>query len=647
MEQLRKWAALAAIVLLGSCTAEKQPLNQDVELPEVVKRTVVLSAYSSDDSGTKSSRDDEGHFFWSPGDDISVFYGSGTQGGDRFVYSGTEQTAVAEFTGTMEEKEVEGLQYWAIYPYNALNSCDGEKLVTEIPSRQIAAEETFADGQFISIGHSDTQSIGFYHLCGGIKFFLATEGVTQITLQGNKSQPLAGVVEVTVDENNHPVISKIREPRYEIVLTPPEGENAFKTGTNYFFVTMPADFDTGFNVVLYKGDTKEAGARLITPNGGMEIHRAKFQWSTLAIDTGVSFSSPEECDIEQTRVRNYLEEVDYTADTDYTYSAVFGNNSYISNTAHYDFPTSAKVTWSGNGASKVRVSTSPSFDGKVLEVSASSKSADIYNLIPGVVYFYKVVKSDGTSIKEGSLIPVGPMRMIRFPHTSSSYPSISNVRDLGGWRAGDKTIRYGKLFRGAAIDNITSSGYSDDLDLFLNTLGIGLAVDLRGHEGSSGTPVELTFDSDKCSWANYPIYKLLGVATGETSEIYRACLKRIIYHLRDNGKPVYFYCKAGADRTGTVAFLIEALLGVSESDLAKDFELTTFGVTNKRYRHVSASDDQFTSDQKKYPYKDMIMYLRDTYQGATMQEKVTAWATTGENALTSAEIEELKALLLE
>ena len=176
MRFLRDSAALAAIMLLVACQAEKQPLNQEEET-QVIKKKVVLSAYSSDESGTKSSRDASGTFFWSPGDEISVFYGSGDKGGYRFAATCTEKVTTADFEGEMEEEKEEGHEYWAIYPYNALNAWNEstQTLTTEIPSHQVAAEGTFADGQFISIGHSSTPSIGFYHLCGGIKFFLSVE----------------------------------------------------------------------------------------------------------------------------------------------------------------------------------------------------------------------------------------------------------------------------------------------------------------------------------------------------------------------------------------------------------------------------------------------------------------------------------------
>ncbi|MBP3685947.1 MAG: tyrosine-protein phosphatase, partial [Clostridia bacterium] len=38
--------------------------------------------------------------------------------------------------------------------------------------------------------------------------------------------------------------------------------------------------------------------------------------------------------------------------------------------------------------------------------------------------------------------------------------------------------------------------------------------------------------------------------------------------------PIYLHCTYGADRTGTVCFLLEALLGVEKDDLIRDYELT-------------------------------------------------------------------------
>ena len=639
MRPLHYWAAFAAIILLGACKAEVQPRNQEEE-PLVIKKQVVLSAYSSDDV-TKSSRDASGNFYWSPDDAISVFYGSGSEGGARFETTLTESAPQADFTGTIELTQGQNDQYWAIYPYNETNACDGQKLTTVIPPSQVAAEGTFADGQFISIGRSDDLSMGFYHLCGGIKFFLKNDGIAQITLKNDSGADLAGTVEVVLDDDNHPSVQNVITGSNEIVLTPPAGETSFKTGTEYFFVTMPVTFEQGFTVTFVRTDGL-IGTRHIAST--MTIRRAKFQWSNLALDTGVYFipegMTPESFNIENDYVYRYMTNVDYTNDPDYTRSSIYGSNNFLPSSFYTgDRPKPISLEWTGEGASKVILSTTHTFDaGSSIEVEASSSPAKIYNLIPGVVYYYRVQKSDESILKSGCFIPEGPVRMIYIGSATD------NFRDLGGWKAGNKTIRYGRLYRGALIDDISDA----DKATFIG-LGIGLDMELRGYKtDETGISYE-TRPVKEIEWCQFKVLKYLGVTetAGKTEELYRAAIKKVIAYLKANDdKAIYFHCAGGADRTGALAFLIEALLGVSESDMSKDFELTSMTVKNKRYRHMSQTGS-FTTDQKKYPYKDMIMYLRNTYQGPTMQEKVTAWATSGENALTLDEIDELKALLLE
>ena len=54
--------------------------------------------------------------------------------------------------------------------------------------------------------------------------------------------------------------------------------------------------------------------------------------------------------------------------------------------------------------------------------------------------------------------------------------------------------------------------------------------------------------------------------------------------------PFYAHCHAGADRTGTFAFLLNGVLGVSYEDLTRDFELTSFSSSGKRWRSNGPDD---------------------------------------------------------
>ena len=119
--------------------------------------------------------------------------------------------------------------------------------------------------------------------------------------------------------------------------------------------------------------------------------------------------------------------------------------------------------------------------------------------------------------------------------------------------------------------------------------------------------------------------------SGDTAEEYQKALRDVISRL-SAGKTVYFHCMAGADRTGTLAFIIGALLGVSESDLSKDFELTSFYSTRKR------------TAESQYPFKKLVFYLKD-FEGNTIQEKVESWAKTSfSSSVTPISDEEIMAL---
>ncbi len=55
--------------------------------------------------------------------------------------------------------------------------------------------------------------------------------------------------------------------------------------------------------------------------------------------------------------------------------------------------------------------------------------------------------------------------------------------------------------------------------------------------------------------------------------------------------PVYIHCNAGADRTGTIYTLIHGILGVSEEDATRDFELTSFSTMGTRLRDEVQQND--------------------------------------------------------
>ena len=187
--------------------------------------------------------------------------------------------------------------------------------------------------------------------------------------------------------------------------------------------------------------------------------------------------------------------------------------------------------------------------------------------IDGKTYYNNVpnVKSPfATENAAGTLKPLDPLRWIRTQAGAIAW----NVRDLGGWNCDGGTVKYGLLFRGGKLT-------ADDRAVLVGELGVQHDLDLRGREGGGpGDEPEMTaspLGSDV--WytrtQQYAWYTLTPVASWK---IYLRCVIDAVTHR----EPVYFHCTAGADRTGTLACVLEGILGMSQSDIDKDYELTCF-----------------------------------------------------------------------
>lgn len=93
--------------------------------------------------------------------------------------------------------------------------------------------------------------------------------------------------------------------------------------------------------------------------------------------------------------------------------------------------------------------------------------------------------------------------------------------------------------------------------------------------------------------------------------LYGTSMKPVFTSLANyDNYPVYMHCWGGADRTGTVAFMVEGLCGVSEEDLAIDLEQTAFSMFGNRYRY----------DNGSYLYGSTVKKMKE-YSGDTLQEK--------------------------
>lgn len=150
-----------------------------------------------------------------------------------------------------------------------------------------------------------------------------------------------------------------------------------------------------------------------------------------------------------------------------------------------------------------------------------------------------------------------------------------NVRDCGGWACDGGKVKYGLLFRGARLENATT----DDLTL-LASVGIKLDLDIRDTPNASGST-----RIPGASYRNIPLTKDYGtMIQTETANAVAVCVAAMESVV--DGKPVYIHCASGADRTGTICGLLEAVLGMSDKDIDRDFELTCFSDVEPLGGHI-------------------------------------------------------------
>ena len=124
------------------------------------------------------------------------------------------------------------------------------------------------------------------------------------------------------------------------------------------------------------------------------------------------------------------------------------------------------------------------------------------------------------------------------------------------------------------------------------------------------------------------LFQCRGVASTKGREQF---VKIFRVFLDDANYPIVFHCRGGADRTGTVGMILNALLGVSEEDLWKDYQVTAMWGTVGDMRHFRL----FTN----------LMRAFDKFPGATLRERVEAYVKS--IGFTDADIASFRARMLE
>ena len=260
-------------------------------------------------------------------------------------------------------------------------------------------------------------------------------------------------------------------------------------------------------------------------------------------------------------------------------------------------------------------------DGRIVwSVVTPLRAAEVFNLEIAGEYAWEARDANGQRVGGGAFRTADEAPRIL------NVPGVPNMRDLGGRIGlGGCRIRQGLVYRSAgwnenAVRSVATNGTAvatnwvagasrispTVMEEVRRALGIRTDLDLRSDDecrGMSGSPLGKGVRWIHVSSGNY---------WDMTNAPWKAAFAADFKVFLDRANyPIAFHCIAGADRTGSLACILNALLGVGEDELAKDWETTGFANEHPKLRH----DIRW----------DPLVRAFDGYPGATFNARIEAY----------------------
>ena len=126
--------------------------------------------------------------------------------------------------------------------------------------------------------------------------------------------------------------------------------------------------------------------------------------------------------------------------------------------------------------------------------------------------------------------------------------------------------------------------------------GIKTDIDLRSDKecfGMTGSPL-----GPAVKWLHFSSNSYGGMQDGRGKEQFAKVFR---VFLDEKNYPIDFHCIAGADRTGSVAYILCGLLGADEGRLARDWEITGFWSHGVGFCHEQRYDKLVDGFKKNFP----------------------------------------------
>lgn len=282
------------------------------------------------------------------------------------------------------------------------------------------------------------------------------------------------------------------------------------------------------------------------------------------------------------------------------------------------WPKTTRLEWSGPDGVEYVVKVVEASSGKLaFEKTLKEKFTYVDNLKIATDYKWTVTTGNETissTFKTEDIVP----RILRFP-------GVPNVRDLGGYMGlNGKRVKQGLIYRSAAMNDHPKQTFYTKKELFdlgrqaeweaaqtnkkkrivktttlgktrfsqstrdemLKYLGVKTDIDLRNNGETlcmTNSPLGSSVNWVHASFAAYG-----GIHSKGVQKNFKKIFKLM---LEEENYPFILHCFAGQDRTGTLTYVLLALLGVSDDNLSLDWSATGFWNRGHHFNHKGFYDN--------------------------------------------------------
>ena len=281
-------------------------------------------------------------------------------------------------------------------------------------------------------------------------------------------------------------------------------------------------------------------------------------------------------------------------------------------------PTGSQVA-----AARLEVSEDEAFTApRRFNMEGTLCSAEVSMLKVNTLYYFRITIELSNGVETATIATFRTADTVRI----LSIDGVPNVRDIGGWKTADgQVIRQGLLFRGAELDGAVKTEYQiteTGIDHMVHILKVRTELDLRD---PAVTTVSGSMLGDSV--------RRVSIFTAQYGDVFKSAnqtaLRQVFGELaKEKAYPIYLHDTYGMDQTGTVCYLLEALLGVGEEDLMRDYRASIL-------YHGGLHNSEMNDFVERF----------NNLPGETAQDKAEGFLL--EIGVTAEEIAAIRAILLE